>query len=186
MDAVLESPTTLPVETPEAAEARLRRDLAACYRLIARFGWDDLIFTHVSVRLPGPEHHFLINPYGMLFDEITASSLVKVDLDGRQVQDSPHPVNPAGFTIHSAIHRAREDAWCVLHVHSLNGIAVSTQDDRLGYRVREQLEDALGWDRGDDVPHNRLQERLRLGTRLEAQTQKLREYEEAYRMLENI
>ena len=123
--------TELAAPPAVSAEATLRRDLAACYRLIARFGWDDLIFTHVSVRLPGPEHHFLINPYGLLFDEITASSLVKVDLEGRRIDDGPHPVNPAGFTIHSAIHRARADALCVLHVHSLNGIAVSTQADGL-------------------------------------------------------
>jgi ribulose-5-phosphate 4-epimerase/fuculose-1-phosphate aldolase len=96
---------------------------------VAHFGWDDLIFTHVSARVPGPEHHFLINPYGMFFDEITASSLVKVDLQGRKVMDSPYEINPAGFTIHSAIHAAREDAKCVLHVHSLNGVAVSAQDE---------------------------------------------------------
>ena len=110
-------------------EWQLRVDLAACYRLIALHGWDDLVFTHVSARLPGPEHHFLINPYGWLFREITASSLVKVDLHGRKVQDSPHDVNPAGFTIHSAIHAAREDANCILHVHSVNGVAVSAQDE---------------------------------------------------------
>jgi ribulose-5-phosphate 4-epimerase/fuculose-1-phosphate aldolase len=104
-----------------------RVTLAAAYRLVARFGWDDLIFTHLSARVPGPDHHFLINPYGMLFDEITASSLVKVDLDGRKVMASPFEINPAGFTIHSAIHAAREDAQCVLHVHSVNGVAVSAQ-----------------------------------------------------------
>ena len=112
-------------------ERQLRCDLAACYRLVALYGWDDLIFTHISVRIPGPEHHFLINPYGMMFREITASSLVKVDLDGRKVDDSPHDVNPAGFTIHSAIHAAREDAGCVLHVHSVNGVAVAAQEDGL-------------------------------------------------------
>jgi ribulose-5-phosphate 4-epimerase/fuculose-1-phosphate aldolase len=101
--------------------------LAACYRLVAHFGWDDLVFTHISARIPGPEHHFLINPYGLTFDEVTASNLVKVDLAGRKVMDGPHDVNPAGFTIHSAIHAAREDAGCVLHVHSINGIAVSAQ-----------------------------------------------------------
>jgi ribulose-5-phosphate 4-epimerase/fuculose-1-phosphate aldolase len=106
-----------------------RVNLAACYRLVALFGWDDLIFTHISARVPGPEHHFLINPYGMLFEEITASSLVKVDLEGRKVMDSPYEINPAGFTIHSAIHAAREDAQCVLHVHSLNGVAVSAQSN---------------------------------------------------------
>src|SRR5262249_61061191 len=89
------------------AEWSLRVDLAACYRLVALYGWDDLIFTHVSARVPGPEHHFLINPYGMMFEEITASSLVKVDLSGRKVMDSPYDVNPAGFTLHSAIHATR-------------------------------------------------------------------------------
>ncbi len=108
-------------------EWRLRVDLAACYRLVARFHWDDLIFTHISARVPGPDHHFLINPYGMLFSEITASSLVKIDLQGRKVMDSAHDINPAGFVIHSAIHAAREDARCVLHVHTLNGVAVSAQ-----------------------------------------------------------
>jgi ribulose-5-phosphate 4-epimerase/fuculose-1-phosphate aldolase len=109
------------------AEWEQRVALAACYRLVAHFRWDDLIFTHISARVPGAEHHFLINPYGMLFDEITASSLVKVDLQGRKVMDSPYEINPAGFTIHSAIHAAREDAKCVLHLHSLNGVAVSAQ-----------------------------------------------------------
>jgi ribulose-5-phosphate 4-epimerase/fuculose-1-phosphate aldolase len=113
------------------AEWQQREHLAACYRLVARFGWDDLIFTHISARVPGPEHHFLINPYGMLFEEITASSLVKVALDGTKVMPSPYEINPAGFTIHSAIHSAREDAHCVLHVHSVNGIAVSAQRDGL-------------------------------------------------------
>ena len=110
-------------------EWKLRVDLAACYRLVALYGWDDLIFTHISARVPGPEHHFLINPYGMLFDEITASSLVKVDLEGNKVLDSPYEINPAGFTIHSAIHAAREDAKCVLHTHSVNGVAVSAQQE---------------------------------------------------------
>ena len=111
------------------AEWQRRVDLAACYRLVALYGWDDLVFTHISARVPGPEHHFLINPYGMLFDEITASSLVKIDLAGRKVMDSPYEINPAGFTIHSAIHAAREDAKCVLHLHSLNGVAVSAQKE---------------------------------------------------------
>jgi ribulose-5-phosphate 4-epimerase/fuculose-1-phosphate aldolase len=106
-------------------EWKLRVDLAACYRLVALYGWDDLIFTHISARLPGSDHHFLINPYGMTFDEVTASSLVKIDLEGRKLMASPYEINPAGFTIHSAIHAAREDAKCVLHTHSLNGVAVS-------------------------------------------------------------
>jgi ribulose-5-phosphate 4-epimerase/fuculose-1-phosphate aldolase len=111
------------------AEWRQRVDLAACYRLVALYGWDDLIFTHISARVPGPEHHFLINPYGWMFDEITASSLVKVDLHGRKVGASPHEINPAGFTIHSAVHAAREDVDCVLHVHSINGVAVSAREE---------------------------------------------------------
>jgi ribulose-5-phosphate 4-epimerase/fuculose-1-phosphate aldolase len=110
-------------------EWQQRVTLAAAYRLVARFGWDDLVFTHLSARVPGRDHHFLINPYGMTFDEITASSLVKVDLDGKKVMDSPYEINPAGFTIHSAIHASREDANCVLHVHSVNGTAVSAQKD---------------------------------------------------------
>ena len=108
-------------------EWQQRVNLAACYRLVAHFGWDDLVFTHISARVPGPEHHFLINPYGMMFDEITASSLVKVDLQGNKVEHSEYDINPAGFTIHSAIHEAREDAQCVLHTHSVNGVAVSAQ-----------------------------------------------------------
>ena len=108
-------------------EWQLRIDLAAAYRLVAMFKWDDLVFTHISARLPGPEHHFLINPYGLMFDEITASSLVKIDLRGEKLEPSPFPVNPAGFTIHGAIHEARDDARCVLHTHTLNGIAVSAQ-----------------------------------------------------------
>ncbi|MFM2045735.1 MAG: hypothetical protein RLY86_4311 [Pseudomonadota bacterium] len=113
------------------AETALRRDLAAAYRLVARFGWDDLVFTHISARIPGPDHHFLINPYGLLFEEITASSLVKVGLDGRTIGDSPHPVNPAGFTIHSAVHEVREDAGCVMHLHTPDGTAVATLADGL-------------------------------------------------------
>jgi ribulose-5-phosphate 4-epimerase/fuculose-1-phosphate aldolase len=112
-------------------EWKLRVDLAACYRLIAMYGWDDLVFTHISARVPGPDEHFLINPYGMLFEEITASSLVKVDLAGSKISDSPFPVNPAGFVIHSAVHAAREDVACVLHTHTRAGIAVSAQADGL-------------------------------------------------------
>lgn len=113
------------------AEWALRVDLAAAYRLVAMFGWDDLIFTHLSVRVPGPEHHFLINPYGYLFDEITASSLVKVDRDGNPVDQPDVPVNPAGFMIHSAIHMAREDAHCVMHLHTPHGTAVACQEQGL-------------------------------------------------------
>jgi ribulose-5-phosphate 4-epimerase/fuculose-1-phosphate aldolase len=110
-----------------AEEWELRVQLAACYRLVALYGWSDLVFTHISARIPGPEHHFLINPYGLMFDEITASSLVKVDQACNKVIDSPFPVNPAGFTIHSCIHDARPDVGCVLHTHSRAGVAVSAQ-----------------------------------------------------------
>jgi ribulose-5-phosphate 4-epimerase/fuculose-1-phosphate aldolase len=108
-------------------EWQLRVDLAACYRLVAAYGWSDLIFTHISARIPGPEHHFLINPYGLLFEEITASSLIKIDQQGEKLSDSPHPVNRAGFVIHSAVHAVREDAGCVLHTHTRAGVAVSAQ-----------------------------------------------------------
>jgi ribulose-5-phosphate 4-epimerase/fuculose-1-phosphate aldolase len=108
-------------------EWAVRVDLAACYRLVARFGWEDLVFTHITARVPGTPDQFLINPYGVFFDEITASSLVKIDQQGQKLDDSPFPVNPAGFVIHSAIHAARHDAKCVLHTHTLNGVAVSTQ-----------------------------------------------------------
>jgi ribulose-5-phosphate 4-epimerase/fuculose-1-phosphate aldolase len=114
-----------------AEEWQARVDLAALYRLVAMHGWDDLIYTHISARIPGPEHHFLINPYGLLFEEITASSLVKIDLDGAILQDTPYFINPAGFTIHSAIHAAREDAKFVMHLHSDHGVAVAAQKDGL-------------------------------------------------------
>ena len=109
------------------AEWQTRVDLAAAYRLVALFKWDDLVFTHISARVPGEDNAFLINPYGLMFEEITASSLVKVDMNGNKLEESPYPVNPAGFVIHSAVHGARHDAQCVLHVHSLNGVAVSAQ-----------------------------------------------------------
>jgi len=109
-------------------EWQLRVNLAACYRLVALFGWTDLVFTHISARVPGPEHHFLINPYGLLFDEITASNLVKIDQDGNKVIDSPYDANRAGFVIHSAIHAARHDIQCVLHTHTRAGVAVSAQE----------------------------------------------------------
>lgn len=115
--------------SPEEWQARV--ELAAAYRLVAHYGWDDLIFTHLSARVPGPEHHFLINPYGMMFDEITASSLVKINLQGEIVSPSPYFINPAGFTIHSAVHAAREDALCVIHLHTRHGIAVSAQQEGL-------------------------------------------------------
>ena len=114
-------------EVVSAEEWQLRCDLAAAYRLVALYGWSDLVFTHITARIPGPEHHFLINPYGLMFDEITASSLVKVDQQCNKLSDSAFPVNPAGFVIHSCVHQARDDAQCVLHTHSRAGVAVSAQ-----------------------------------------------------------
>lgn len=108
-------------------EWQLRVDLAAAYRLVALYGWSDLVFTHISARIPGPEHHFLINPYGLMFDEITASSLVKVDMACNKLHETPFPVNPAGFVIHSAVHEARPEAGCVLHTHTRAGVGVSAQ-----------------------------------------------------------
>jgi ribulose-5-phosphate 4-epimerase/fuculose-1-phosphate aldolase len=110
-----------------AEEWQTRVDLAACYRLVAAYGWDDLVFTHITAKIPGADDQFLINPYGMMFAEITASSLVKIDINGNKLDDNPYPINPAGFTRHSAIHAARHDAKCVLHIHSVNGVAVSAQ-----------------------------------------------------------
>lgn len=121
----LNIPSVENLVSPE--EWQLRIDLAACYRLVALYGWSDLIFTHISARVPGPEHHFLINPYGLMFDEITASSLVKVDQGCNKVIDSPFPVNPAGFVIHSAVHAARDEVQCVIHTHTRAGVAVSAQ-----------------------------------------------------------
>lgn len=107
------------------AERQTRIDLAACYRLVAHYRWTDLIYTHISARVPGPEEHFLLNPFGFMFDEITASSLVKVDLDGNIVSPTEHAIHPAGFVIHSAVHAARPDVACVLHSHTRAGMAVS-------------------------------------------------------------
>ncbi|MDD0814177.1 class II aldolase/adducin family protein [Curvibacter sp. HBC28] len=115
-------------KTPSPSEQQVREDLAAAYRLIAHFGLDDSIYTHISARVPDTEGQFLINPYGVLFKDITASSLVKIDLAGRILEPSPHDVNPAGFTIHSAVHSARHDAGCVVHTHTVAGVAVSSLD----------------------------------------------------------
>lgn len=112
-------------------EASLRRDLAAAFRLVAHHGWDDLVFTHISARIPGPEHHFLINPYQLMFAEVTPASLVKVGLDGLPVEPTPHLVNPAGFTVHSAVHMGCEAATCVMHLHTVAGVAVSCQSEGL-------------------------------------------------------
>ncbi|CAN5655023.1 class II aldolase/adducin family protein [soil metagenome] len=120
-------------EVVSAEEWQLRCDLAACYRLVALYGWSDLVFTHITAKLPdavsGGEHQFLINPYGLMFDEITASSLIRVDMKCNKLHESPFPVNPAGFVIHSAVHEARPDAGCVLHTHTRAGVGVSAQKD---------------------------------------------------------
>src|SRR2546428_7526358 len=129
MSAALKTSTIRNQVSKEEWQARV--DLAAAFRLVAICGWDDLIFTHISARVPGSEHHFLLNPYGMMFEEVSASNLVKVDLDGDKVMDSPYFINPAGFTIHSAVHAAREDALCVMHLHTDYGIAVSAQENGL-------------------------------------------------------
>jgi ribulose-5-phosphate 4-epimerase/fuculose-1-phosphate aldolase len=123
--ATLDIPSLQGKVSPE--EWAVRVDLAAAYRLVARYGWEDLIFTHISARVPNTDNEFLINPYGLFFDEITASSLVKIDTDGKKIQDSPFDVNAAGFIIHSAIHAARHDARCVLHTHTASGVAVAAQ-----------------------------------------------------------
>lgn len=113
------------------AEWQVRRDLAACYRLIALFGWDDLLATHISARIPGVTDAFLINPFGLLFEEVTASSLIALDGEGNKLDESPYGVNQAGFVVHSAVHQARHDAGCVMHLHTLDGVAVSALADGL-------------------------------------------------------
>lgn len=118
-------------EQVSAEEWQLRVELAAAYRIAAHYGWDDLVFTHFSARVPGEEKHFLLNPFGPFFEELTASSLVKVDLSGQPVVETEYPVNPAGFVIHGAIHDARDDAHCILHTHTVAGMAVSAQEDGL-------------------------------------------------------
>lgn len=127
----LPPPPIRPDPNREPTERELREDLAAAYRLIAHYGMTDLVFTHLSVRIPGAGHRFLVNPYGLLFEEITASSLVVVDAEGEPLQETSWPVNPAGFVIHSAVHRARDDARCVMHTHTLAGMAVAAQSGGL-------------------------------------------------------
>jgi ribulose-5-phosphate 4-epimerase/fuculose-1-phosphate aldolase len=126
-----------------AEEWNVRQDLAALYRLVAMHGWDDLVFTHITARVPGPEHHFLINPYGVLFESVSASNLIKVDLAGNKIIDTPYPFNPAGYTIHSAVHEVREDAKCVMHLHTKAGVAVSAQKNGL-LPVSQQASVVLG------------------------------------------
>jgi ribulose-5-phosphate 4-epimerase/fuculose-1-phosphate aldolase len=133
--ADISPPTSIEIPSLEgkisAEEWKIRVDLAAAYRLVAHFGWDDLIFTHLSARVPGPEHHFLLNPYQLMFEEVTASSLVKVDMQGHPVGETPFITNAAGFTIHSALHMAREDAQAVIHLHTPHGQAVSAHSEGL-------------------------------------------------------
>lgn len=136
-----------PVQTVQervsAEEWQVRQDLAALYRVVAMHGWDDLVFTHITARVPGTEQHFLINPYGLLFESVTASSLVKVDLEGNKLIDTPYPFNPAGYTIHSAVHAVRKDAHCVIHLHTRAGVAVSAQKNGL-LPISQQASIALG------------------------------------------
>ncbi|WP_407732851.1 class II aldolase/adducin family protein [Pseudomonas citronellolis] len=134
-------------------EWQLRVNLAACYRLVALFGWTDLVFTHISARVPGPEHHFLINPYGLLFDEITASNLVKIDQDGNKVIDSPYDANRAGFVIHSAIHAARHDIQCVLPISQQSTFVLSSlaYHDYEGVALRDDEKPRLQADLGNKL-----------------------------------
>ena len=124
-------PALAPTHAVDKAEWALRVQLAAAYRVADLVGWSEMIYSHISVRIPGPDHHFLINPYGLRYDEVTASNLIKVDLDGETVGQQEYRPNKAGFMIHSAIHMAREDAQCVWHMHSLAGMAVSCQEEGL-------------------------------------------------------
>ncbi|GAB0119135.1 class II aldolase/adducin family protein [Acidisoma sp. 7E03] len=127
MDSLISHLPEPPPAGHQQTEAEVREDLACAYRLIAHLGMTDTVYTHLSVRVPGSGNHFLVNPYGLMFDEITASSLVKVDADGAPAQATSWPVNPAGFVIHSAIHMKRHDAVCVMHTHTLAGMAVAAQ-----------------------------------------------------------
>jgi ribulose-5-phosphate 4-epimerase/fuculose-1-phosphate aldolase len=152
----------------------LRVQLAGAYRVADHLGWSELIYTHISVRVPGPEHHFLINPYGLRFDEVTASSLVKIDADGNAVGSQEYKANKAGFIIHSAIHMAREDARCVWHMHTLAGMAVSAQDEGL---LPAHMYSHNFWNRLSyhdfEGPSMRLDERSRLVASLGSQNQAL-------------
>jgi ribulose-5-phosphate 4-epimerase/fuculose-1-phosphate aldolase len=115
----------------DPAEWELRVQLAACYRIFAHLGWVELIFNHITVRLPGPDRHFLINPFGLMYSEVTASNLVRIDIEGRVIGRSDWPVNPAGFTIHAAIHQGIPDAHCVMHTHTTAGMAVACSREGL-------------------------------------------------------
>src|SRR5688500_4611180 len=163
-----------PASSISPAEWALRVQLAAAYRIADHLGWSELIYTHISARVPGPEHHFLINPYGLRFDEVTASSLVKIDADGNAVEKSDYSANRAGFIIHSAIHMAREDAQCVWHMHTLAGMAVSAQDEGL---LPVHMYSHNFWNRLSyhdfEGPSMRLDERSRLVSSLGADNQAL-------------
>ncbi len=156
-------PALAPKPTIEAAEWALRVQLAAAYRVAGHLGWAELIYTHISMRVPGPEHHFLINPYGLRFDEVTASNLVKIDVDGNAVSSQGHTANKAGFIIHSAIHMARADAACVWHMHTLTGMAVSAQDEGLlpVHMYSHNFHNRVGYHEFEG-PSMRLDERARL------------------------
>src|SRR5918996_733372 len=161
-----------PASSITPAEWALRIELAAAYRVADHLGWSELIYTHISARMPGPEHHFLINPYGLRFDEVTASSLVKIDSEGNPVTPGPYAANKAGFIIHSAIHMAREDAQCVWHMHTLAGMAVSAQDEGL---LPVHMYSHNFWNRVSyhdfEGPSMRLHERTRLVRSLGAHNQ---------------
>ncbi|WP_239021292.1 class II aldolase/adducin family protein [Novacetimonas cocois] len=156
--------TAMPAAHP-SSEKELRQELAAAYRLIAHFGMTDLVYTHLSVRLPGPQHTYLVNPYGFLFEEITASSLVTVDADGHPRQPTAWPINPAGFVIHSAIHRARPDAACVMHTHTVAGMAVAAQDQKIlpVNQISMEFHDRIGFHAYEGIAaDDNLSERERL------------------------
>ena len=152
-----------PPSSTTKIERELRVQLAAAYRVADYLGWSELIYTHISVRIPGPEHHFLINPYGLRFDEVTASNLVRIDVDGNAVGTQPHKANKAGFIIHSAIHMARPDAMCVWHMHTLAGMAVSAQEEGLqpAHMYSHNFFERLSY-HDFEGPSMRLDERTRL------------------------
>jgi ribulose-5-phosphate 4-epimerase/fuculose-1-phosphate aldolase len=152
-------------------EWQAREDLAACYRLCVHYRMTDMIYNHISLKIPGSDNHFLINAFGLLYDEVSASNLVKVDIDGNLLDDDGLEVNPAGFVIHSAIHKARHDLGCVFHTHTRAGVAISAQErgllpisqhamrfyNRVGYHGYEGIALDLDEQRrlvGDLGPHN--------------------------------
>jgi ribulose-5-phosphate 4-epimerase/fuculose-1-phosphate aldolase len=130
-DTAMALPKQAPLVDCSTEEWAMREDLAAAFRLVDLHGWSDLLATHLSARVPGPEDHFLINPFGLMFDEITASSLVKVDQEANILSQTDYTINPAGFVIHGAIHMARPDVACVIHTHTRAGVGVATQKSGL-------------------------------------------------------